>query len=92
MNEQQVNYTLIEHILTLLKILQMHHIEIDQLMENHEDALLHSLPESQEIRTAYELMAFMDEMPGGFLIYYADDDEQSFMPIKPCCEFLGAIH
>lgn len=89
MNEQQVNYTLIEHILTLLKILQMHHIEIDQLMENHEDALLHSLPESQEIRTAYELMAFMDEMPGGFLIYYADDDEQIIYANKALLRIFG---
>lgn len=89
MNEQQVNYTLIEHILTLLKILQMHHIEIDQLMENHEDALLHSLPESQEIRTAYELMAFMDEMPGGFLIYYADGDEQIIYANKALLRIFG---
>lgn len=29
-----------------------------------------------ERKTAYEIIKFMDEMPGGFLIYHADNDEQ----------------
>lgn len=30
----------------------------------------------QYIRTAHEVVKFMDEMPGGFLIYHADGDEE----------------
>ena len=28
------------------------------------------------LETAYEIQNFLDEIPGGFLIYYADGDEE----------------
>ena len=65
------NNQLIEHILSLLKFLQVNHIEIEHLMEENElDAPLSSR-DAKDIRTAYEIIKFMDDIPGGFLIYHA---------------------
>ncbi len=67
---------LIEHILNLLSIPEYSHMEIEQIMENtaREEA---STPEGAHyIRIVQEVLQFMDEMPGGFLIYHADEGEQ----------------
>ena len=70
------NNQLIEHILSLLKFLQVNHIEIEHLMEENElDAPLSSR-DAKDIRTAYEIIKFMDDIPGGFLIYHADGNEE----------------
>lgn len=73
------NHKLIERILSLLKLLQQHHIEIDQLVECG-GQLPHPLfgadLDRTGLQTALELIRFMDEMPGGFLIYHADQGEE----------------
>lgn len=58
-----------EHILALIKFFQNKQAEAgDQ----------DGLPESsaEEVRSACELMCFVEEMPGGFLIYQADGKEE----------------
>ncbi len=54
-------------------------------------------PEHNE--TVHEAIHFMDEMPGGFLIYRMDQNEEfilqmilkkSSMQIRPCCGFSNA--
>lgn len=73
------NHKLIEYILSLLKLLQQNHIEIDQLVESDGQPLhiqSKTVLEHVNLQTAYELIRFMDEIPGGFLIYHADQDEE----------------
>ena len=76
MKKHTTEYGLIEYMLTLLQTLDQNHIDLDQLMEQAEEGRLDILESSQEIQMAYEVICFMDEMPGGFLIYHADDGEE----------------
>lgn len=66
----------IENILNLLRLLEENQIDLDQISEDSQ--LLEKLPSEsmREVQTAYESIRFMDEIPGGFLIYYAKGDEQ----------------
>lgn len=76
MKKHTTEYGLIEYMLTLLQTLDQNHIDLDQLMKQAEEGRLDILEDSQEIQMAYEVICFMDEMPGGFLIYHADDGEE----------------
>lgn len=75
MGQKAVN-NLIEDILMLLSISESSGRNIENLIEEceKEDAFL--LMDSQNIRTVYEVIKFMDEMPGGFLIYHANEAEE----------------
>lgn len=66
----------VENILNLLRLLEENQIEPDQIFEN--SPLLEKLPSKsmREVQAAYESIRFMDEIPGGFFIYYAKGDEQ----------------
>ncbi len=75
MNENNIEHSLIEYMLTLLNISDNYTIDIDHLKEKSGHAQFPSL-DSQNIRTACEIIDFMDKMPGGFLIYHADGSEQ----------------
>lgn len=76
MKKHTTEYGLIEYMLTLLQTLDQNHIDLDQLMKQAEEGRVDILESSQEIQMAYEVICFMDEMPGGFLIYHADDGEE----------------
>ena len=76
MDREKKEHYLIEYIVTLLNILENHNMDVDYLMEQDRQAGFSSLLDSQNIQTAYEIVQFMDEMPGGFLIYHANEDEQ----------------
>lgn len=58
-----------EHILALVKFFQDKQAEAGE-----QDGL--PVSSAEEIRSACELMHFMEEMPGGFLIYQADGEEE----------------
>lgn len=75
MNEQKQEYNLIEHMLSLLNLLQTNNIEVEQLLEGKVEGL-QGLSDPNEVKTVCEVIRFMDEIPGGFLIYYAGDDER----------------
>ncbi|MCI8464234.1 MAG: response regulator [Lachnospiraceae bacterium] len=74
MNNQRLGHNLIESLLSLLSILEENGMDMYRLMESKEP--LPPLLDSQNIQTVYEVIRFMDEMPGGFLIYQADRDER----------------
>ncbi len=76
MSGQKQEYNLIEHMLSLLNLLQINHIEIDQLLEGGSQAAELYACNPRDIRMIYEIMKFMDEIPGGFLIYHAEGNEQ----------------
>ncbi len=76
MGIQGTDSNLIEHILNLLSIPEYSHMEIEQIMDKtaSEEG---TIPEDVHyIRMVQEVIHFMDEMPGGFLIYHADEKEQ----------------
>lgn len=73
---QKINHHFIESILDLLYILQNHGISIEQFMEEGVILPLHKWMDRQKLQTAYAVIRFMDEMPGGFLIYRADGEEE----------------
>lgn len=64
------------NILGFLKLLRDNQLDINHIMEQKEREAFLALPEAKEYLTSYELVNFMERMPGGFLIYYADGDEQ----------------
>lgn len=76
MNKQKMNHNLIEHILNLLSIPENHDIDTEDLLEKGRHTEFPDLLDSQNARTAYEVINFMDEMPGGFLIYHAEGKEE----------------
>lgn len=76
MNFTNTDRLLIEYILALLKFSETNHIDLEHLVENDLQTALSIFSNSQDLHTAYSLIRFMDEMPGGFFIYHADQTEQ----------------
>ncbi len=76
MGNQKMNHHLIESILGLLYSLQDYDVTIEQLMEDGGQLPFSDSLNVQNFQTAYEVIRFMDEMPGGFLIYRADGNEE----------------
>lgn len=64
MNRPKTDPVLIQYILSLLDIPEI----------NHSAAPI--LPDSQNTRTAENIIRFVDEMPGGFFIYHSDSEER----------------
>ncbi len=67
------DHDLMEHILSLLKFLQSRGIPVDRCTQRE---VLTLLPDDSELRTAYEMLRFMEKIPGGFMIYQADGEER----------------
>ena len=77
MKESKITHNLLEYILTLLSIPENCQIDLDHL--SREPLQLEkksTMLNEQNIQTTYGLIRFMDEMPGGFLIYRADNGEE----------------
>ena len=72
---QEQGRPLIDHILTLLDSLRASGLTLGQLGEAGPAEAFSGL-DGQSLRTACEIINFMDEMPGGFLIYRADGEEE----------------
>ena len=81
MGKRRQEHHLVEYIVDLLNILETENADIGNidagsLMELAVQAGVSSIEEPHNIQTAYETVKFMEEMPGGFLIYHASGDEQ----------------
>lgn len=81
MKKQNQEHHLVEYIVDLLNILETENVDISNidaigLMELAAKTEGYSAKNPHNIQTAYETVKFMDEMPGGFLIYHADGNEQ----------------
>lgn len=74
MSEQNTSHNLIEYIFTLLDSEENAAIDLDRLIEEGKSG--NSFSDSQKLQTVYEVIRFMDEMPGGILIYHADGAEE----------------
>lgn len=71
MNEPKIDHDLIKHILALLDIPEYEHMDTNIKQANSTTSL-----DPYQIMTARQVIKFMDEMPGGFFIYHADDNEE----------------
>lgn len=76
MDRKNRTHNLMECILALL-----------DLPENNE--IDFASPKENGVNTAYEMINFMDEMPGGFLIYHADQDEGIIYANKALLRIFG---
>lgn len=72
MNNQHTGHNLIEDILTLLELPENNELDLVSLIakKQHDETVL------KNIEIASAMINFMDEMPGGFLIYYAEHGEK----------------
>lgn len=71
-NQKPVRH-LIEHMVALLLRLEQHNVEVEDFMQEGWHSDLISSEELRELRTVCQVA---DEMPGGFLIYSADDNQR----------------
>lgn len=69
-------HSLIDHILVLLDRLRANGVEFERLMKDGGRTNALDGMDAQSLRMANEILDFMDEMPGGFLTYRADGDEE----------------
>ncbi len=76
MNDCKMEHNLIDYVLTLLSIPGYDVMEIEDLIECAAQSGAAFLLDPPIIWTAQEMIKFMDEMPGGFLIYHADEKEE----------------
>lgn len=72
MEKQSMTHNLIEYILTLLDLPENSDANFTSLTGREHQ----SESDINNFNTAHEVIQFMDEMPGGFLIYHADQDEK----------------
>lgn len=70
------DHVLIKNILLLLDLLEKNQIDIDHLTDNDLQSIATLSTNPQNIHSAYEIINFMNEMPGGFFIYRADGNEE----------------
>lgn len=76
MGERSRDNHLMSHIVELLSALETSRLDADRLLSGDGEALLQTLPQNPGFQAALENLRFMEEMPGGVLIYYADDGEE----------------
>ena len=76
MEERRQDNHLMSRIAELLSALRAAGLEIGQLLGEDGEALLRTLPRGRDFRSTLENLRFMEEMPGGVLIYYADGGEE----------------
>lgn len=76
MDRLRKEHSLMEHVLTLLKFADESNVDIETFIKMYEQGKVSLSLQSQEIWTAYEVIHFMDEMPGGFFIYQANKEER----------------
>lgn len=90
-NDHEQKYKLIEYFLNLLPVLELSSNDLEALMHRAEPLTTVSLPNADSLWIAYEIMQFMEEMPGGFFIYRADGEEEmiyankALLRIFQCC-------
>lgn len=72
MNNQRIGHNLMEDILNLLALPENREPDLMSLITKKQQE--ESIPVNME--AACEIIQFMDEMPGGFLIYYAEHNEK----------------
>ena len=69
MGERSRDNHLMSHIVELLSALETSRLDAGRLLSGDGEALLQTLPQNPGFQAALENLRFMEEMPGGVLIY-----------------------
>lgn len=80
---------LIEHMLMILNAAKDSDINLDSLSGNNCAAKTVPASEQAKIDSIHEIIKFMDEMPGGFLIYHAHGNEEIIYANKALLRIFG---
>lgn len=75
MSGQEHDSHFIERILNLLRLLQEKNIDVDQLTDGVMPPGQFIGQQQGELHAICDIISFMDEIPGGFFIYYAGGNE-----------------
>lgn len=73
MKDQDYNHHFIKNVIHFLHLIQINQIAVDQILDGSVQTELLSDGEMQNLQTA---CGVMDEMPGGIVIYRADESQQ----------------
>lgn len=73
MKDQDYNHHFVKNVIHFLHLLQINQIAVDQILDGSVQTELLSDGEMQNLQTA---CGVMDEMPGGIVIYRADESQQ----------------
>ena len=65
MENHNWNHDLMEHILSLMELLHRNGISAERASGTDMRGVL---PEDPGLKTAYEMVRFMEEIPGGFMV------------------------
>jgi len=76
MREQKKDNYLVSQVIQLMNYLQDNHLETEEFIESTNQEKNMSKPGFQNFQSAYRTVKFLEEMPGGFLIYYAKEPEE----------------
>lgn len=76
MKSQEYEGKMIERIIQLLHLLKEKGIEIHQVLSGDWPTEHFSPEEIKKFQEVYGILRFMEEVPGGFLIYYAGGDKE----------------
>ncbi len=71
-----MNQSLIEYLLSVPDIFKKSNAELHDLLESYQRTDAAPPLDISQIQTAYFIRKFIDEIPGGFFIYHADDKEE----------------
>ena len=90
MEEQRANHNMIEYILAVLSMSDGQ-LDINSIVEGGESEIASFFNDAQNIQAAHKIIKFMDEMPGGFLIYCADRDERIIYANRALVRIFGCV-
>ncbi len=76
MREKEDPGRVIEGIIHFLNMIEEKGMELDHVTREYLREDKFPSEDISELRESYDLLQFMDEIPGGFLIYYAGGDEK----------------
>lgn len=75
-NQIKIDHSLIEYLLDVPDIFQKDNADLANLLKDNCKTDVSSFPDASKIQTAYYIRKFIDEIPGGFFIYHADEKEE----------------
>ena len=84
MADQSYAHHFIARILRLMRHLEETHLDISQFMAEGQIPSHLSPEEQREFQAAMENISLLDEIPGGFFVYYAGGDEELIHANRGC--------
>ena len=84
-----MNYGLFDYIISVLDTPRLCTTELAMMDRADNPVTIPPITESMEMQAAYEVKNFIDAIPGGFLIYHADGNEEIIYANKALLRIYG---